>query len=201
MIHIRKITFDAIREVWKEHMPNMSLEPSSAMSCFQRRVWIPTSNSDGGGVWQQEDHYDLQNQTSTPTFWGAFDEDKLIGCNSGHMTINNMYRSRGLFVKEEYRGQGIAQKLLLKTVSQGVHEKAYGIWSYPTESAFSVYGEIDFQLKGHQFNFDWVEDTDGKGMHSRAIKTLRESGLESILANESIIATQRYWHLDSNVEK
>ena len=72
MIHIKKITYDDILTMWTKYMPNMSLEPTSAMSCFLMQV-----KNEETYKFEFIDHYDLENQKFTPTFWGAFDNDKL----------------------------------------------------------------------------------------------------------------------------
>ena len=33
MITIKKITWEQTRDMWEMHMPNMSIEPTSAMTC------------------------------------------------------------------------------------------------------------------------------------------------------------------------
>jgi len=151
MIIIKKITFDEICEVWKKYLPNMSLEPNSAMNCMRQLIL------DENDQYVQTDTYDLENQKFTPTFWGAFDNDKLIGVNSGHMTLNRIYRSRGLYVSEYYRVRGIGQKLLLKTISQGYHENAIAVWSYPKLDAWSTYSNVGFLQSGITFTFEWEQ--------------------------------------------
>lgn len=163
MITIKKIGWEQTRDMWKMHMPNMSIEPTSAMTC-------PRSIVLNDNYEQQEiDTYDLQNQNFTPTFWGAFDNDLLIGVNSGHMTLYNLYRSRGLYVEEKYRGQGIARKLLLKTISQAYFENAIGIWSYPSWTAWKSYATVGLILAGDEFNFQWQENDQGQ-MNSKALR-------------------------------
>ena len=62
MIVIKKITWEQTRDMWGIHMPNMSIEPTSAMTC-------PRSITLDDNYEQQEiDTYDLQNQNFTPTF-------------------------------------------------------------------------------------------------------------------------------------
>ena len=41
MIKIKKITFDDISPMWGKYLPNMSLEETSAMSCFKKRIQDP----------------------------------------------------------------------------------------------------------------------------------------------------------------
>ena len=57
MIHIKKITYDDILTMWTKYMPNMSLEPTSAMSCFLMQV-----KNEETYKFEFIDHYDLENQ-------------------------------------------------------------------------------------------------------------------------------------------
>ena len=159
MIIYKKITWEEILPIWKEHLPNMALEQTSAMCLLL-------------GHHSNKPRYDLKNLEFTPTFWGAFDKDKLIGVNSGHMTLDRLYRSRGLFVFPEYRGFAIGQKLLMRTVAQGKHEKAIACWSYPTMGAMSTYRWMQFGQKTSLFNFEWEQsepDSNGEiAVNSRA---------------------------------
>lgn len=168
MTHIKKITYDDILLIWTKYMPNMSLEPASAMSCFYAQVLNKETDK-----LEYTDHYDLENQKFTPTFWGAFDNEKLIGVNSGHMTMDRLYRSRGLFVQEEYRKMGIGKKLLLKTISQAHHENAIGCWSYPKNTAWLAYARAGFQRTGREFNFEWVTTSDNE-TNTRCIRMFDE---------------------------
>jgi GNAT superfamily N-acetyltransferase len=174
MSMIKKISFKQILEVWKKHMPNMSLEPTSAMNCMKVLEWdIETE------LYVQIDTYDLQNMDFTPTFWGAFDDDKLVGVNSGHMTVDRMYRSRGLFVFPEYRKKRLGQKLLLKTISQGYHEKAIGVWSYPSLDAWMTYHHAGYYLRGRTFSFDWELDDNGRS-NAKAIRIFDTEAVNAI---------------------
>ena len=168
MITIKKITWDQILPIWKKHLPNMSLETNSAM-CLFLNYGTTLSKS-----WE-EPIYDLQNIEFTPTFWGAFDNAKLVGVNSGHMTLDRLYRSRGLFVFPEYRGFGIGQKLLMKTIAQAIHEKAIVCWSYPKKTAERSYNSQNFQSLGNLFNFQYEDD------NIRAVRVLNQKDLENYL--------------------
>ena len=176
MITIKKITWEQTRDMWEMHMPNMSIEPTSAMTCPVSIVL------DDNYEHQIIDTYDLQNQNFTPTFWGAFDNELLIGVNSGHMTLYNLYRSRGLYVEEKYRGHGIGQKLLLKTISQGYFEKAIGVWSYPNRNAWMSYHNTGFILLGEEFNFDWTIN-EQEQMNSKAVRVFDRKNVNQVFRN------------------
>ena len=153
MIALKKITWEEILPMWQEHLSNMSLEANSAMNLLNdRKLSEDTENP----IWIDVHSYDLQNMETTPTFWGAFHNDKLVGVNSGHMCLNKLYRSRGLFVLPEYRNLMIAQKLLMKTISQASHEKAVACWSYPKQSVEKVYRHQGFTTSDKEFFFNYA---------------------------------------------
>lgn len=126
---IEKITFDEILPIWKEYLwPNRQsdIDPNSAM-CFL------------GG-------YDLANMDYEPTFFAYMIDGHIAGVNSGHMCKDRSYRSRGLYVFEEYRGRGIATELLKATIEQGRSEGAVLSWSYPRQSSWKSYSSAGFSL-------------------------------------------------------
>ena len=126
---IKQISFEQIYEIWKNSLwPNRTspIEPNSAM------IFL-------GG-------YTMDNMTTTPTFLGYFQNDKIIGVNSGHKCSDNSYRSRGLFVFPEFRHTGIATKILKATIEQGKVEGCSFVWSYPRKTSWRAYKQADFIL-------------------------------------------------------
>ena len=90
--------------------------------------------------------YDTGVYKYKPTFFGLYLDDKLVGVNSGHMTGNRYYRSRGLYVFEEYRHRGFATALLKETIAQGRREGATHCWSMPRRSSMGPYYESGFEV-------------------------------------------------------
>ena len=162
-MQIKKITFEEIlpiwqKELWPADVRSSPIEPTSAMSMFGS--WVVDDIN--GGCNFVDNHYDLENMKFTPTFWGYFIDDQIIGVNSGHMCLNKHYRSRGLWVNSKYRGLGIGQKLLIKTMAQGFSEKAILCWSYPREESYQTYKNVGFRRTHHTFQFHWTESETGK---------------------------------------
>lgn len=136
---IVKIDYEIIYHIWANYLWKnriSPIEPVSAMLC------------DGT--------YDMQNFNYTPTFFGYYIDNKLVGVNSGHMCCDDSYRSRGLYVFESCRKQGIGQKLLLATIDQGNLENAKYVWSYPKQESFNTYQRVGFNLVS-----DWRLDESG----------------------------------------
>lgn len=126
---IVKTDFNTINTIWSKHLwPNRisKIEPHSAMLL------------DGT--------FDIKNFDFNPAFLILYDNDKIAGCNSGHMCADGSYRSRGLFVFPEFRKKGYGKELLLHTINMGIEEKAKLVWSYPRFESWSTYESAGFTL-------------------------------------------------------
>jgi len=122
-------TFDEILPIWKDYLWVNRHSPIKPMSSM-------TYNN----------QYDLTVYDKyRPTFFMVKDGEEIIGVNSGHKTGTNHYRSRGLYVKEQYRRNGIATLLLDATVEQAKKEHCSLIWTYPRLSSLSVYNRAGFK--------------------------------------------------------
>lgn len=136
---IKKISYDEILDVWINHL------------------WVNrTSKIESISAMLYQKGYDLNNYNYIPTFFGYFYNDKLAGVNSGHKCYDGTYRSRGLFVFQEYRHYGIGKKLLLETIEQGKLEKASLVWSFPRKESWSTYESAGFTLAG-----EWQQSETG----------------------------------------
>lgn len=127
MIH--EISFEEVLPIWKNYLwplRQSKIETNSAMVLLN-------------GI-------DMYNMCTKPTFFGYFVNEKLVGVNSGHMCDNDQYRSRGLYVMEEYRGLSIGKELLIATIKQGLKEKANLCWSYPRKTSWKTYESAGFKL-------------------------------------------------------
>jgi len=90
--------------------------------------------------------FDKNIEDNISTFFGLFNNDELIGVNSGHTTIDNKYRSRGLFVKSEWRLLGASQLLLQAVEDQAKKESKNLLWSMPRKSSLAAYKKFGFIL-------------------------------------------------------
>ena len=125
---IKKISWTEINRIWKQELwPNRqsSIDPISYMA--------------------YQDGHDMTIGKYKPTFWGKYIDNMLVGVNSGHRTADRMYRSRGLWVHPDYRGQGIGIELLAKTLDQARKEGCWACWSFPRKSSWKTYKSAGFE--------------------------------------------------------
>lgn len=133
---VQSITFEEINSIWSTKLwPNRvsKIETHSAMT------WPPTNFGKP---------YSMEVFTYPATFLGIYDNNKLIAVNSGHLTNKHEYRSRGLWVDPEYRGQKLAQQILLATIDQAKKETRGLIWSIPRLTALPAYEKVGFKTVG-----------------------------------------------------
>ena len=117
------------------------------LTIWQNRLWPNrTSKIETNSAMLLDRTYNMDNFKYATTYHAFLIKDKIVGCNSGHMCADNSYRSRGLYVFEEYRGQGIGVELLLATIEQAREENADIVWSYPRDSSWNTYKKAGFEL-------------------------------------------------------
>ena len=133
---VQQITFQEILPIWQNKLwPNRvsKIETHSAMTWPYTHPVQPYS-------------MDVFNYPAT--FFGIFDQDTLVAVNSGHLTTQQEYRSRGLWVDPDYRGMGLAQIILLATINEAKKEGAKMIWSIPRLTALPAYERVGFKTVG-----------------------------------------------------
>jgi len=133
---VQQITFQEILPIWQNKLwPNRvsKIETHSAMTWPYTHPFQPYS-------------MDVFNYPAT--FFGIVDQDTLVAVNSGHLTTQQEYRSRGLWVDPDYRGMGLAQIILLATINEAKKEGASMIWSIPRLTALPAYERVGFKTVG-----------------------------------------------------
>ena len=81
----------------------------------------------------------------TPTFWTIKSGDNIVGVNSGFRTGEKIYRSRGLYVDEEYRNKGLSQILLRQAILQGREKNVIGYGVCLVRQLFQFINELDLK--------------------------------------------------------
>ena len=77
-------------------------------------------------------------------FWKVEIDGDIAGVNSGFVTEPSSFRSRGLYVRPEYRGQGVAKTLLQMAITQASALACDHVWSMPRQSAIHAYESVGF---------------------------------------------------------
>ena len=134
---VHEITFQEILPIWQNKLwPNRvsTIETHSAMT------WPYT---------HPNQPYSMDIFSYPVTFFGIYDQKRLIAVNSGHLTTHTEYRSRGLWVDPAYRGMGLAQTLLSVTVERARQEGVDMIWSIPRLTALPAYKKVGFKTVGN----------------------------------------------------
>lgn len=144
-MNTKRIDFGTIEEIWRKDLwPSRTtpIETHSAMT------------------WPFEgypEEYDMNIFNYTPTYWGSYIDNILVGVNSGHRTSDSHYRSRGLWVHPNYRKLGIAQSLLTMTCYEAIHQGCEIIWTMPRKTALPAYTKNGYITVGDFFSTDTFE--------------------------------------------
>jgi GNAT superfamily N-acetyltransferase len=85
-------------------------------------------------------------------FWGAFVNGSLVGCNSGHKCDEEYFRSRGIYIEPEYRGNGIASSLLNTTCAYASSVGCKYVWCMPRDGSHIVHKKVGFEITSPWFN-------------------------------------------------
>jgi GNAT superfamily N-acetyltransferase len=137
---VQQITFEQILPIWRDKLWPDRVSPIETHSAM---TWPST---------HPNQPYDMNVFTYPVYFFGIYDQDKLIAVNSGHLTTETEFRSRGLWVDPLYRGKKLAQQILLSTIDQSKQEGAHMIWSIPRLTALWPYERVGFKTLGNVVN-------------------------------------------------
>ena len=156
---IERIQWEEILPIWKEELwPDRvsPIEPVSAMEYL-------------GG-------YDLKLQEEEPIFFGISDDDGTIcAVNSIVRTSLFFFRSRGLWVNPEKRGQGLAKQLLQHSIGEARAQHAQGLWSAPRKSAWPAYESVGFIRTS-----DWFDEGMEFGPNCYVLVSLIDGEIELV---------------------
>lgn len=92
--------------------------------------------------------YDLDIKKNRPFFWVIEHGSQIIGTISGFKTADDQFRSRGIWIADSYRGQGLSLKLFTVVESRARDSACTQIWSYPRISALPAYQKFGFSTVG-----------------------------------------------------
>jgi GNAT superfamily N-acetyltransferase len=131
---INRITFEEVLPKWKQLWPGK--EKIKPINC----------NTFLGGT-----DFDIPKRFKA-TYFGCYHNKELIGVTSGYRNTLNIYRVRGTWVDEIYRGKGISTLLLKENEKQAKLEKCTIMWTMGRKSAEYAYKNFGFIRVGEYFS-------------------------------------------------
>lgn len=139
---VKLINYDIILDVWSKYLWT---ERTSAIECYSAIEYKSYPYT-----------YNIKYSKEACTFFGLFFENRLVGVNSGHGTAGS-FRSRGLYVFDEYRNKGFGTILLQETIKFGLDNGYDFVWSIPRKSAMKTYQNAGFQQTSLWFSTETSE--------------------------------------------
>jgi N-acetylglutamate synthase-like GNAT family acetyltransferase len=146
---IKQINFEEIKTVWASKLWPSRISPIKSYSAM-------LFMGDSSGKFSEQ----------PARFLAGYIDDKIVAVNSIHLAERYMARSRGLWVDENYRGQGLGIKILNASSDLARKLGAQAIWSFPRQSSFKTYQAVGFIQTSL-----WLDDGEF-GPNCYAIKTL-----------------------------
>lgn len=87
--------------------------------------------------------------------WAVKNGSRTVGVNAGHKSAKGHYRTRGLWVAQDFRGKGIGQMLFNAAEEQAKNEHCRWLWSYPRLQALGAYQKAGFESYGPTNRGEW----------------------------------------------
>lgn len=94
------------------------------------------------------------------------EDGRIIGVNSGFLTSQELFRSRGLWVAEEHRKAGVGSALVQALEFPAHTLGARRLWTMPRLSAQGFYLRQDFRVEGQTDRYEF-------GPHLLMFKTIQ----------------------------
>lgn len=129
MHKIEPVDFETVLPVWRDHLwpgRESPIESHSAM------CW-PNTTKYSMGVFEHPAH-----------FFAIRQGNEVIGVNSCHWVEGTWWRSRGLWVHPNHRGQALGVHLLREASRTAKSNGASMIWSLPRVSSLATYARSGY---------------------------------------------------------
>jgi GNAT superfamily N-acetyltransferase len=131
-IKITETDWTEIRPVWIKFL--WSLKPKDTVASISSMKFL-------GG-------YNSEIKKNRPYFWIMKHQHQVVGTISGFITGSSEFRSRGIWIADDYRGQGISSRLFQTVQDRATELGCCSIWSYPRLSALPAYQKFGFNVVG-----------------------------------------------------
>lgn len=138
-MEIQNLTWEQVKPIWDTELwPGRDSEPVTSMKYL-------------GG-------YDMGLKLATPLFVGIVAGAHIIAVNSFVSTREFEWRSRGLWVDPNFRGQGHAKRLLEHMLMCAELRNASMVWTMPRREALPVYQSAGFIRTSGWIQQEWGEN-------------------------------------------
>jgi len=135
------------------------IEYSKILPIWQQFLWPGRIDIKNMSSMQYLSGYDVTIYNRyTPYFFAYYIDNNIVGINSAHKSSQTEFRSRGLYVFDEYRNKGIGKQLLEYTVKLGKIEGCEYCWSVPRKTALSTYLSSGFEKSSEFFKTDTSDE-------------------------------------------
>jgi GNAT superfamily N-acetyltransferase len=139
MLNFELLTWEQVKPIWDTALwPGRDSEPASAMKYL--------------------DGYDMALKEIPPFFIGLIIDDEIIAVNSYTSTAGTSWRSRGLWVRADRRGNGYGTEILKATKENIKLMGGSFVWTMPRREALSVYKAAGFIRTTGWSTHDWGEN-------------------------------------------
>lgn len=131
-VYLEESNFEVVKEYWSHFLwPDRK-------SAIEETSWI-----------DQDGKINPQLQFAKTYFWclKLKDSSKVVGVVSGADAGSLGFRSRGLWVDEDYRNQGFGRALMLALMQKAAELGHKKVWTMPRESSVHFYESIGFKMQ------------------------------------------------------
>lgn len=135
---IREASFEDIFPFWRDHLWS-----------GRKSAITPCSAIDFDGS------INMELIDKEPFFWVCWRRNQVIGVISGFCTSSSEFRIRGLWVKDEYRSQGVGSLLLGEAFKKARALNRPTVWTMPRASAKDFYKKNGFQFVRETSEFEF----------------------------------------------
>ena len=91
-----------------------------------------------------------------PSFWMARSpQNEVVGVLGGHPTPPGLYRTRGLWIREDFRRRGLGRRLMQELFNEALRMGYRQVWTMPRISSWPFYESCGFHVlrRADEFEF------------------------------------------------
>lgn len=151
-LEVRRISYEEIIPAWNKLWKGRDNFSHSQMQMREGHAKCNEFKFTGVGVFEKK-----PNPKNSYEF-----TEKLVGVNAGHRSAKGEYRTRGLWVDPNYRGNGIAQQTFAFLETQAMNENCRWLWSYPRLSSLPAYMKAGYVPYGEPAMAEYEQNTRAK---------------------------------------